>query len=113
MTKSEKDQVLEKLISEKDKLGKKITELKDLTKPIAPDDSIGRVSRMDAINNRSVNEAALRSAERKLNEINLALEKIDDPAFGKCRNCGAKIRLGRLMIMPGSAHCVRCAAMFR
>jgi len=40
---------------------KVISNLKDLTKPISPENSIGRVSRMDAINNKSVNEAALRS----------------------------------------------------
>ena len=34
--------------------------------PIAPENAIGRVSRMDAINNKSVNEAALKKAEIKL-----------------------------------------------
>jgi len=113
MTETDKNQILDKLTSEKEQLSRKIAELKELTKPIAPDDSIGRVSRMDAINNRSINEAALRAAERKLNEINLSLEKIDDPSFGQCRNCGEQIPLGRLMVMPGSSNCVRCAGMFR
>ena len=42
------------------KLEKEIVMLKDLTQPISPDCAIGRVSRMDAINNKSVNDAALR-----------------------------------------------------
>ncbi len=37
----------------------RILEYRELTKPIPPENAIGRVSRMDAINNRSVNEAAL------------------------------------------------------
>ena len=37
-----------------------IEHYKELTKPIAPENAIGRVSRMDAINNKSVNEAALK-----------------------------------------------------
>lgn len=37
-----------------------ILEYKDMTRPVAPDVAIGRISRMDAINNKSVMEAALR-----------------------------------------------------
>ena len=33
---------------------RKITQLEEATKPIAPENAIGRVSRMDAINNKSV-----------------------------------------------------------
>jgi DnaK suppressor protein len=40
-----------------------VKEYEELTKPIAPDVAIGRISRMDAINNKSVTEAALRQAE--------------------------------------------------
>lgn len=36
--------------------------LEDSCKPIAPDVAIGRISRMDAINNKSVMEASLRNA---------------------------------------------------
>ena len=43
-----------------------IAEYEELSQPIAPDDSIGRVSRMDAINNKSITEAALRTANEKL-----------------------------------------------
>ena len=109
MTDAEKQQLLAKLKHEKIKLERKIGELRELTKPIAPDDSIGRVSRMDAINNRSVNEAQLRSAEEKLKTVNFALEDFDKPGFGDCRKCGAEIPFGRLMVMPGSSLCVRCA----
>jgi DnaK suppressor protein len=64
---------------------------------------------MDAINNKSVNEAALRQAEEKFNKITIALEQSDEPDFGKCRSCGATIPMGRLIVMPGSSHCVKCA----
>lgn len=43
-----------------------IAEYKEMTKPVAPDVAIGRISRMDAINNKSVMEAALREADAKL-----------------------------------------------
>ena len=98
-----------KIIAEIKLIEGKIDELKEATKPIAPDVAIGRISRMDAINNKSVNEAALRTAEAKLNKLEMALKKIDDPKFGYCLRCGQEIPEGRLMIMPESIKCVNCA----
>ena len=50
----------------------KILEYTELCKPIAPENSIGRVSRMDAINNKSVVEAALRVAIKKANSAHIS-----------------------------------------
>jgi DnaK suppressor protein len=86
-----------------------IKELEDLTRPVAPDVAIGRVSRMDAINNKSVNEAALRQAREKLHGLQHALDNIDKPTFGVCIRCGGQIPLGRMMVMPESTRCMRCS----
>ena len=110
MKPEEKKKIVDVLIREKTKLEAKIADLKELTQPISPDCAIGRVSRMDAINNKSVNEAALRSAEIKLRNIEISLEKSEDPEFGKCRQCGFDIPVGRLIVMPGSTRCVSCAS---
>ncbi|MDT8413400.1 MAG: TraR/DksA C4-type zinc finger protein [Vicingaceae bacterium] len=99
----------EKILSTIKEIEKKIEELKEVTKPISPENAIGRVSRMDAINNKSVNEASLRVAEEKLKKLNLALAKINDKGFGICVRCNQPIPEGRLMIMPESITCVSCA----
>ena len=65
---------------------------------------------MDAINNKSVSEAALRTARRKLAKLQHALTKMDEPNFGTCADCGNSIQVKRLMFMPQSTKCVRCAA---
>lgn len=83
--------------------------LEEATKPIAPENAIGRVSRMDAINNKGVSEAALRSARRKLINLKIALTKIDAEDFGICGRCKRPIAPARLMYMPESTRCVRCA----
>ncbi len=110
MTPAEKKKIIEFLLKEKEKLEIKIADLKELTKPISPDCAIGRVSRMDAINNKSINESALRAAETKLRNIEISLEKTEEPDFGKCRQCGYDIPVGRLIVMPGSTRCVACAS---
>lgn len=110
MTPEEKKNIVSILLKEKVKLEAKIADLKELTQPISPDCAIGRVSRMDAINNKSVNEAALRAAETKLRNIEISLEKSEDSEFGKCRQCGFDIPVGRLIVMPGSSRCVSCAS---
>ena len=60
-------QIIEqRALRKREDLEERIAEYRELTKPIPPSEAIGRVSRMDAINNRSVNEAALRQLEREL-----------------------------------------------
>lgn len=86
-----------------------IEELRELTKPISPENAIGRVSRMDAINNKSINEAALAQAETKLDKLKFALDKCQDETFGSCKRCGQAIPMGRLLLMPESLYCVQCA----
>lgn len=89
---------------------RKVISLQEITQPVEPDCAIGRVSRMDAINNKSVNEAALRATEAKLKNLISALERINDPDFGICISCKKPIPAGRLVLMPESRKCIRCAA---
>ena len=104
--KKEIEQLIRKQITT---VERKVKSLKELTQAIAPDDAIGRVSRMDAINNKSVNEAALRQADNKLKNLHNALERINDPDFGICFSCKGTIQTGRLILMPESKKCMRCA----
>ena len=103
------EEIKQRLLDEIAATQKAILEYKKLTKPIAPNDAIGRVSRMDAINNRSVNEASLRQAEVKLGNLNMVLSKIDDDDFGICLKCKQAIPVGRILIRPQSLLCVNCA----
>ena len=99
----------EKIQQELEKLAVEIDELKELVKPIAPENAIGRISRMDAINNKSVNEAALRKAEIRFDALKDALSMVDYENFGRCVRCGETIPLGRLLLRPQSKSCVACA----
>jgi DnaK suppressor protein len=93
-----------------DEVEEEIEQLKELTQPIAPDNAYGRVSRMDAINNKTINEASLRENKKKLQKLERAQRRIrEDEDFGKCAKCGEEIPFGRLEFMPWTTKCVKCA----
>ena len=107
----EKEQIRKRIQEEIAKTEKQVEAYRELCKPVAPDVAIGRVSRMDAINNKSVNEASLRKAEQKLSTLLIVQGKVDDDDFGKCLRCGNEIPLGRILFRPESMHGVNCARM--
>ncbi len=109
MDKKTVDEIKEKIITEIEKTEKSIVEYKEITKPVKPDCAIGRISRMDAINNKSVAEAALRKAEEKLSNLKYVLGQVDEDDFGVCAKCKKQIPLGRILLMPQSRYCVHCA----
>jgi DnaK suppressor protein len=101
---------LARQIKEKIETTKKdIISYAERTQPVAPDDAIGRLTRMDAIGNKSINEAALREARNTLAKLERALKMIDRPGFGICIECEEPIPIARMMIMPESDMCVECA----
>jgi DnaK suppressor protein len=100
----------------KEKIQSKITEiqtelitLREHSQPEALDSAIGRISRMDFINNRSINEAQIKKNEAKLKGLNNWLGKLGTADFGKCIRCGKEININRLLFMPESNHCIHCA----
>ena len=104
----DKEQIKKLIEDELEKTILRVETLKEFTKPIEPDCAIGRVSRMDAINNKAINEASLQQNKIKLTGLKIALEKLDDPDFGICARCKNPIPAGRIILMPHSRFCVHC-----
>ncbi len=108
MLSDNRGQLKQKILDEIEAEKNLIESLKETSKPVAPDNAIGRLTRMEAINSRSISEASLNSAQVKLSKLETALAKIEDPDFGLCRRCGNPIPDGRIMLMPESVLCVPC-----
>ena len=109
MTAEDKADLKQKIEAMIAKYDHDIIETKKMTQPVKPENSLGRVSRMDAINNKSVMEASLRNKVSKRNKLKFALTQLDNPGFGNCSNCKKPINRARLMYMPESTNCVNCA----
>ncbi|MCB1493315.1 MAG: TraR/DksA C4-type zinc finger protein [Rhodobiaceae bacterium] len=73
--------------------------------------SVGRLSRMDAMQMQAMAAAQERQRAAELQRIAAALALIeDDPdEYGVCRACGEEIPDKRLEIDPAATRCVRCA----
>ena len=85
---TEKREKLKNHIKEKiEGLKESIKSYQLLTQPISPDNAIGRLSRMDAINSKSINEAILNNSKQTLSKLERALTMIDNPDFGLCCEC--------------------------
>ena len=56
------EEVKNKILEEIQKTEKNLADYKAMAQPISPDDAIGRISRMDAINNKSITDNAIRNS---------------------------------------------------
>lgn len=108
MTPKEKDQLKKIITSKILVIQAEITQLLELTKPIPLDAAIGRVSRMDAINNKTINESSLREKKKILKRLERSLENSESKDFGICQKCGVEIPFGRLEYMPHTTRCINC-----
>jgi DnaK suppressor protein len=71
--------------------------------------SVGRLSRIDAM---QVQQMALATEQRhkaELARVKAALERLDSDEFGYCEGCGEEIAPGRLEHNPAVATCIACA----
>ena len=109
MTREQREKLGELMRDKIRVLKKDVVSYKELTRPVAPDNAIGRLTRMEAISSKSIHEAALREAEHTLSRLERALNMIDDPDFGLCVECEEPIPNKRLLIVPESLLCVQCA----
>lgn len=71
--------------------------------------SVGRLSRMDAMQAQAMAEAQERRRKTDLARIDLALRRIDAGEYGFCVECDSPIPAGRLAIDPMAERCVACA----
>ena len=72
--------------------------------------SVGRLSRMDSMQQQAMAEAQERMRQRDLLRIEMAERRIQNDDYGYCTECDVEIPDGRLEIDPMAEKCVRCAS---
>ncbi|QQN74909.1 TraR/DksA C4-type zinc finger protein [Croceicoccus sp. YJ47] len=79
--------------------------------PVALDqESVGRLSRIDAMQVQAMALAQERRRKSERAAIAAALQRIEEGEFGYCIGCGDEIAEGRLRNSPTVVKCLECAA---
>ena len=73
------------------------------------DSSIGRLSRMDALQNQQMALELKRRQENQLLRIENAFKRLAKGQYGLCGKCKKPIEKNRLEVFPDTVTCVRCA----
>jgi len=91
-------------IKAEDALGQKGQEIVTLDQQ-----SVGRLSRMDALQNQAMAKATQARRDVEARRLAAALVRIDEGEYGYCEDCGREIPPGRLRLDPAASRCVSCA----
>ncbi|MBE0541344.1 MAG: TraR/DksA family transcriptional regulator [Verrucomicrobia bacterium] len=81
----------------------------DATAPVQVDSSIGRLSRMDAIQSQQMALGLKARQQQALLRVQNALKVIANGTYGECRRCKGPIGIERLEAQPDAVLCVKCA----
>jgi DnaK suppressor protein len=71
--------------------------------------SVGRLSRMDAMQRQAMAQAQERARAVELARLEQAMRRLEDGEYGWCATCGDQIAAARLEVDPAAAVCVECA----
>jgi DnaK suppressor protein len=71
--------------------------------------SVGRLSRMDAMQQQSMDLAREERRQQRLGILAAALQRIEADDYGYCLRCDEPIKDARLKIDPAVLTCVSCA----
>ncbi len=71
--------------------------------------SVGRLSRMDAMQRQAMAQASSRRRASRQTRIAAALQRIVEGEFGFCQDCGEDISTARLRLDATVPTCISCA----
>jgi len=109
MTDKDRAEIKSTIISSIDAVKKEIGFLKEKSQPIEPDCSLGRLTRLEAMQEQELSVHMLQESIIRLNKLEYALRKVDEPEYGICVECEEPIAPARLKLMPETSKCIECA----
>ena len=92
-------------LMEEEEAGKEAAQIVELDQA-----SVGRVSRMDAMQGQAMAIAASQRRQIELQKIEASLKRIDRKDYGFCLDCDGEIAEPRLKLDPAASLCIDCAS---
>ena len=82
----------------------------DASEAVQLDTSIGRLSRMDAMQDQQMALELRRRKENQLLRIQDAMDRMNQGTYGLCLSCKEPIADDRLEFAPDAVVCVKCSS---
>ncbi len=92
-----------------DVLVAELDEGSDRTETVDLDQPIGRISRVDSMQQQKMAQAQKQRTRGRLSLVKVTMKLVEDGDYGECRRCGESIGFARLKAKPESPLCVACA----
>jgi DnaK suppressor protein len=108
LTAEQVEELHQGLLSERVRLEELLKVSKEGARPVDLDEPIGRLTRMDAIQQQQMTKASRSSYEVKLRQVKAALDLIGKDEYGYCRSCEESIGYTRLKARPEAPYCLDC-----
>lgn len=87
----------------------KVTE--EAARPVELDQtSVGRLSRMDAIQNQHLTKNLKERGEVRLALLEDALSRLEAGGYGQCSQCESEVGFERLLVFPETPLCGNCGS---
>lgn len=98
------------IVEEAERLVSRMEASSDSVRPVQLDPgTVGRLSRMDELQSQAMAKNLRDREQRRLEDLQRALERIQDGTYGTCRSCGGEIPFPRLEAFPEATTCVHCS----
>lgn len=110
LTTEQREQLRAFLEQAMSKLQRSMKTTKRAARPVKLDQSsVGRLSRIDALQNQGLTRGLQEREQAKFAQILEALRRIDEGTYGICEGCENPIGFERLSIFPETRMCSSCA----
>ena len=111
LTEKQAQEFREELMRQLSKLETSMTVGDEALKTVELDQgAVGRLSRIDSLQNQEVAKGLRERETVKLALIQAALKRLDQGHYGICTECDGEIVLGRLFVSPESPTCASCGS---
>jgi DnaK suppressor protein len=108
LTQAETDQLIATLTTLKAELAEVLRQTVEDAKPVDLDLPIGRLSRMDAMQQQQMSRAGRALYQKRLTMVEAALDNHKNGEYGYCRDCGEPVGVARLTARPETPFCITC-----
>lgn len=105
---AELEQLHQRLIDLRGELEAMLSSSAEGAKPVDLDQPIGRLSRMDALQQQHMVQAGRENARQRLQRVQAALALFERDEYGYCRLCEESIGFARLSAQPEAPLCLEC-----